>query len=139
MTSQNAEEFIGRELGVRTVFVHENFSGESHPAARLKSKQYSSFSCNGKKCLHIKGELFDRLVGAGAHILGPPAIKGLRARGEPLLVKRSPVFCLQVRFSKLKISCVLTLPLLQLLGCNIVFSGYRRKADVKNMLQKVTS
>ena len=26
---------------------------------------------------------------------------------------------------------------LQLLGCNIVFSGYRRKADVKSMLQKV--
>ena len=28
--------------------------------------------------------------------------------------------------------------MLQLLGCNIVFSGYRRKSDVKNMLQKVT-
>ena len=42
------------------------------------------------------GELFDHLVGVGSHILGPPAIRGLRARGEPLLVKRSPVFCLQV-------------------------------------------
>ena len=29
VTSQNGEEFIGKESGVRTVFVHENFSGES--------------------------------------------------------------------------------------------------------------
>ena len=75
-------------------------------------------------------------MGVGAHILGPPAIKGLRARGEPLLVKRSPVFCLQVRHL-IYVDCLI-LSLLQLLGCNIVFSGYRRKSDVKNMLQKVT-
>ena len=47
--------------------------------------------------LLMPGDLFDELVSLGAHLLGPPAILGLRARGEQLIVKRSPVFCLQVR------------------------------------------
>ena len=100
LTSDNGEGFIGRETGVRTVFVHENFSGE-FLAARIcatncREKLFSASFCVLPSLIVSSGELFDHLVGVGSHILGPPAIRGLRARGEPLLVKRSPVFCLQV-------------------------------------------
>ena len=73
------------------------------------SQQYlymsiSLVSCWAVKMLNIyyllrkklPGDLFEELVSLGAHLLGPPAILGLRARGEQLLVKKSPVFCLQV-------------------------------------------
>ena len=47
----------------------------------------------------LPGHIFDKLVSLGAHLVGPPAIRALRARGEKLFVKRSPVFCLQVSLS----------------------------------------
>ena len=102
LTSDNGEGFIGRETGVRTVFVHENFSGEflaAHVCAtNCREKLFFRLFLRSFLSHDIvsSGELFDHLVGVGSHILGPPAIRGLRARGEPLLVKRSPVFCLQV-------------------------------------------
>jgi len=88
--STSGEEF-GEERQVRTVFVHPTF----------------------------EGVVFEALAGRGRHLLGPPALRDLASRGAPLLVKRSPVFCLT------------------LAGANIVFSGFRRKADIKAMLRQV--
>lgn len=88
--SSSGEEF-GEERQVRTIFVHPTF----------------------------EGSVFEALAGRGRHLLGPPALRDLAARGEPLLVKRCPVFCLT------------------LAGSNVVFSGFRRKADIKAMLRKV--
>lgn len=45
--------------------------------------------------------------------LGPPAVRDLKASSQPLLVKRSPVFCLTV------------------------LSGYRRKADLERLIRLV--
>ena len=38
VTSENGEGLIGRESGVWTVFVHENFSGEQGAAAAVRMK-----------------------------------------------------------------------------------------------------
>ena len=49
----------------------------------------------------LPGDIFDKLVRLGAYLVGPPAILEMRARGEQIwvkIVKRSPLFSLQVRF-----------------------------------------
>ena len=67
----------------------------------------------------FSGPVFQRLVSCKRPILGPPAVRELRGRGEALLVKRSPVFCLS------------------LYGCDIVISGFRRKSEVERLLRLV--
>ena len=45
VTSENGEGFIGRESGVQTVFVHENFSGERCAAVRMKPEANCAHLC----------------------------------------------------------------------------------------------
>ena len=68
-------------------------------------------------CDPFSGPVFERLVAAKRPILGPPAVRDLHSRGEPLLVKRSPMYCLTLH------------------GCGIVLSGYRRKADLERLIR----
>jgi len=67
----------------------------------------------------FSGTIFDRLSDARKPILGPPAVKDLVQNQLPLLVKKMPVYCLP------------------LYGCVIIFSGYRRKADLERLLKLI--
>jgi hypothetical protein len=67
----------------------------------------------------FSGTLFHRLSEAGKPILGPPAVKDLAQNQIPLLVKKKPVYCLALH------------------GCDIIFSGYRRKADLERLLKLI--
>jgi hypothetical protein len=90
-TSGDGAEWIEDGGGVRTIFVLDTFDGP----------------------------VFERLQALRKHILGAAAVRDLAARGEPLLVKLSPVFCLTLQ------------------GCYIVLSGYRRKADLERLVRIV--
>jgi len=89
-TSATGREFL-QDTSVRTVFVLAQFSGPE----------------------------FEQLSEARKPILGPPAIKDLAANNLPLLVKKTPVYCLA------------------LFGCVIIFSGYRRKSDLERLLKLI--
>ena len=89
-TSVTGREFL-HDTSVRTVFVLAQFSGPE----------------------------FEQLSEARKPILGPPAIKDLAANNLPLLVKKTPVYCLA------------------LFGCVIIFSGYRRKSDLERLLKLI--
>ena len=92
---------IGKRGGVTTIFVLEHFSGELLGCEDKKSYVVIvSHGISDTVFEKLPGELFEELVSLGAHLLGPPAILGLRARGEQLIVKKSPVFCLQVRLMR---------------------------------------
>ncbi|XP_023320077.1 protein ECT2 isoform X4 [Eurytemora carolleeae] len=67
----------------------------------------------------FRGEIFERLQNEKRHILGIPALKDLANSGHPILVKNKPVYCLA------------------LLGCRIIFSGYRHKSDLDRLLKLV--
>jgi len=67
----------------------------------------------------FNGPLFDKLSGARKPILGPPAVRDLVQNQLPLLVKKTPIYCLA------------------LYGCVIIFNGYRRKADLERLLKLI--
>ena len=100
------QELLGREGG-SPQYLSMSISLVSCWALKIKKAMLSMTYCHFLAqrmtcfifivCFLMPGDLFDELVSLGAHLLGPPAILGLRARGEQLIVKRSPVFCLQVR------------------------------------------
>ena len=56
----------------------------------------------------LPGDIFDKLVRLGAYLVGPPAILEMRARGDKIwvkIVKRSPLFSLQVKGFALTSTC----------------------------------
>jgi len=66
----------------------------------------------------FSGQVYERLTKEKRHILGIPAIKDLALHKLPVLVKRTPVYCLA------------------LLDCYIAFNGYRdSKSDVARLLK----
>ena len=89
-TSQTGQEFFN-DSNVRTIYILNQFSGS----------------------------VFDKLSDARKPILGPPAVKDLASMNIPLLVKKTPVYCLA------------------LFGCVIIFSGYRRKSDLERLLKLI--
>ena len=88
-------------------------------------------SDDGRECLsdsHVRtvyiiaefsGPIFSKLNEERRPILGPPAVKDLIQSNLPLLVKKTPVYCLA------------------LYGCVIIFSGFRRKVDVERLLKLI--
>ena len=62
---------------------------------------------------------FEKLSEAKKPILGPPAVKDLVSNDLPLLVKKSPVYCLALYESI------------------IVFSGFKRKVDLQRMMKLI--
>jgi len=68
---------------------------------------------------HFSGVLFEGLSEARKPILGPPAVRDLVMNDLPLLVKKTPIYCLA------------------LYGCVIIFNGYRRKTDLERLLKLI--
>ena len=62
---------------------------------------------------------YEKLNEAKRPILGPPAVKDLVRNDQPLLVKKCPVYCLALYESI------------------IVFSGFKRKADLQRMMKLI--
>ena len=62
---------------------------------------------------------FEKLSEAKKPILGPPAVKDLASNDLPLLVKKSPVYCLALYESI------------------IVFSGFKKKVDLQRMMKLI--
>ena len=120
------------QLPLQLCVIGEELSSDQSFLTECKSFQVPmKLSQDGEECLKdstvltvfvldtFSGPVFQRLVSLKRPILGPPAVRELRMKGEPLLVKRSPMFCLS------------------LLGCDIVLSGFRRKCEVERLLQLV--
>ena len=60
----------------------------------------------------LPGDIFDKLVRLGAYLVGPPAILEMRARGDKIwvkIIKRSPLFSLQVRLHLVSFQIMLML------------------------------
>lgn len=88
-------------------------------------------SSDGRECIddasihtvyvmpQFSGTLFEKLSEARKPILGPPAVRDLVQNQLPLLVKKTPIYCLA------------------LYKCVIVFNGFRRKADIERLLKLI--
>ena len=100
LTSEDGAGLIGkREPGVSTIFVHQDFSGD---------ESYNCFMWHVTQWEKLPGDIFDQLVSLGAYLVGPPAILEMGARGEKLwvkIIKRSPLFSLQVSFTLTSSTC----------------------------------
>jgi len=65
------------------------------------------------------GPEYDRLAETKQHILGPPAIRDLSNENRQILVEKRPIFCLALS------------------ECYIIFTGYRKKADLERLLKLI--
>jgi len=112
---------VGAELCEDEHFI--NICGHfGHPVIRSRDGS----ECIDDACIrtvyvmpHFSGSLFEKLSEARKPILGPPAVRDLVQNNLPLLVKKIPIYCLA------------------LYGCVIIFSGYRRKADLERLLKMI--
>jgi len=67
----------------------------------------------------FSGPVYDRLALAKQHILGTPALRDLANSKQPVLVEKRPIFSLALE------------------GCCIIFTGYRKKADLERLLKLI--
>ena len=127
------EDVSGVELPLQVCVVGEELSGDKeflnvcskfgHPVIISNSGGQECVGDTNVRTVYIvnrfSGSEFDRLSDARKPILGPPAVRDLVQNQLPLLVKKMPVYCLA------------------LYGCVIIFSGYRRKADLERLLKLI--